>query len=101
MYKKGSKSFRRPLGYSMTKRAAMLRKLFIFLGLGLVWLFIFSIPVGHQGKKLFTVAHYYIVDTKLVHFVTNLIFTTANKTTNTATDMVDDVVNKAHSVPSK
>ena len=72
----------------------MLRNLLIFLVLGLVWLFIFSIPVGHQGKRLFSLGYYYVVDTKMVHLVTDLVSSTANKTGTTASDVVDDVVNK-------
>ncbi|MES2614421.1 MAG: hypothetical protein V4591_03295 [Bdellovibrionota bacterium] len=70
----------------------MLRTFFIFLLLGIAWLFVFSIPVGHQGKKLFDVGYYYVVDTKLVHLVTNLVSTTVHKTGDTAGNVVDDVV---------
>jgi len=72
----------------------MLRNLLIFLLLGIVWLFIFSLPVGHQGKRLFSLGYYYIVDTRLVHLVTDLVSTTAHKTKDTANDMVDDIANK-------
>ncbi len=62
---------------------------------GLIWLFLFSIPVGHHGKRFFHVGYYYIVDTKLVHLVTDILSTSAKKTENTASDVVNDVVNKA------
>jgi hypothetical protein len=72
----------------------MLRNFLVFLLLGVVWLFIFSIPVGHEGKRLFNIGYYYIVDTRLVHLVTDLASTTVHKTGDTATGMVDDVVSK-------
>lgn len=46
----------------------MLRKTILFAGLGFVWLFLFSIPVG-RGKSVYDIAHYYIVDTRPVHWV--------------------------------
>jgi hypothetical protein len=39
-----------------------------FLGMGLIWLFLLSTPVGYQ-KSLFNLGYYYIVDTPPVHFV--------------------------------
>ncbi len=72
----------------------MLKNLLVFFGLGFVWLFIFSIPIGHSKKTIFQIAHFYIVDTKLVHSITNLVTSTAHKTGDTATGVVDDVVHK-------
>lgn len=43
----------------------MIRNSIMFISLGFVWLFLFSIPVGN-GKNVFNVAHFYIVDTKPV-----------------------------------
>lgn len=46
----------------------MARNISIFFGLGLVWLFVFSLPVG-KGKTLYSVLNYYVVDTRPVHWV--------------------------------
>jgi hypothetical protein len=40
----------------------------LFFGLGILWLFLFSLPVG-KGKSLYEVLHYYIVDTQPVHWI--------------------------------
>lgn len=72
----------------------MLRSLFIFFISGIIWLFLFSIPVGHQGKRLFHLGYYYLVDTRPVHFVTNLISKTAHQTEDKANETFDDVVQK-------
>jgi len=44
------------------------RHVSIFFGLGLLWLFLFAMPVG-KGKSLYEVLHYYVVDTRPVHWV--------------------------------
>ncbi len=72
----------------------MIRNIFVFLLSGILWLFIFSIPVGHHHKRVFDLGFYYIVDTRLVHLVTDLVSSTAQKTGDKANDVVDDVVNK-------
>lgn len=46
----------------------MIRNFISFLIFGFVWLFLFSIPVGH-GRVLFDVGHYYFVDTKPVRWM--------------------------------
>lgn len=46
----------------------MVRNVALFFGLGLVWLFVFALPVG-KGKSVYEVMHYYIVDTRPVHWV--------------------------------
>jgi|GEM_PF-627308 len=46
----------------------MARNASIFFGLGLLWLFLFAIPVG-KGRNLHDVLHYYLVDTRPVHWV--------------------------------
>ncbi len=45
----------------------MIRNSIMFISLGFVWLFLFSIPVG-KNKSVFDVAHFYIVDTKPVYW---------------------------------
>ena len=71
-----------------------MKSLLTFFISGLIWLFIFSIPVGHEGKKLYSVGYFYLVDTKPVHFVTHFLFSAANKTEKTASEVVNDVVDK-------
>lgn len=46
----------------------MLRNSMLFVTFGILWLFIFSVPVG-TSKSVFDVAHYYIVDTRPVYWV--------------------------------
>ena len=46
----------------------MARNLTIFFGMGVVWLFVFSIPIG-KGKSIYEVLHYYVVDTRPVQWV--------------------------------
>ncbi len=72
----------------------MLRSFLIFLASGFFWLFVFSIPIGHPGKKIFEVGYFYIVDTKPIHFITNSFFKTVDKTGSKANEVVDDVVSK-------
>ncbi len=72
----------------------MLKSLLIFLLMGFVWLFIFSIPVGTHGKKVFHLGYFYFVDTKFIHSLTGLVSKTAHQTENKANDVLDDVVHK-------
>lgn len=58
-----------------------------FLFYGLIWLFIFSCPVG-KSKKLFDLGHEYIVDSKPVHEVTSYVSSIFNKTKNTVTEEI-------------
>lgn len=46
----------------------MSKKAGIFIIFGLIWLFLFSIPVG-QGKVVFDVASYYIVSSRPVYWL--------------------------------
>lgn len=46
----------------------MSKKAGTFIIFGLIWLFLFSIPVG-QGKVLFDVASYYIVSSRPVDWL--------------------------------
>ncbi len=46
----------------------MARNVSIFFGMGVLWLFLFALPVG-KGKSLYEVMHYYVVDTRPVHWV--------------------------------
>jgi hypothetical protein len=89
-----SKTFRRKKTHSITKKVDMIKNIVFFLAMGLVWLFIFSIPVGHQGKHVFNVGYYYLVDTKLVHKITDFASNTFFKTGSTASNVLDDVVEK-------
>lgn len=78
----------------------LIKKLFAFLFLGLIWLFLFSIPVGND-KKLFQVCYHYIVDTRPVHWVTNKVSMGAKTTENTAKEAAHDVIDKVGSEVKK
>ena len=65
----------------------MLRKTLLFAGLGFVWLFLYSIPLG-QGKNVYNIAHYYIVDTRPVHWIISKVhggYTTTIEATDVST----------------
>jgi hypothetical protein len=68
-------------------------RLVIFLAYGLVWLFLFSIPL-EGSTRLFQVGYYYIVDTKFVHFITDFVKEGTSKTTGAATGAAHEVINK-------
>ncbi|KAB8030613.1 hypothetical protein [Fluviispira multicolorata] len=70
-----------------------LKKLFGFLFVGLIWLFIFSIPVG-EGKRLYNICYTYIVDTRPVRWVKEKISSGAKTTENTAKDTASEVIDK-------
>jgi hypothetical protein len=57
----------------------MVKKSGIFIGLGLVWLFLFSLPVG-KGKNLFELLTFYVVDTRPVHWVVGQVQSTYDST---------------------
>lgn len=46
----------------------MLRPIGLFLGAGLVWLFLFSIPIGH-GKTLYQLGQHYIIKTAPIQWI--------------------------------
>lgn len=69
-----------------------LQKIMAFFIMGLVWLFLFSIPVGHH-KQFYHVGYFYIVDTKPIHVTENAIDKSLNfivkNMLNVATKLVD------------
>lgn len=71
----------------------MLRKTWITLGVGALWLFLFSIPVG-RGKQLFDVLHYYVVDTAPVNWVIKMVGMGITTTGETAKQTADDIVGR-------
>jgi len=78
----------------------MFKKVFIFLIYGFVWLLVFSIPVGN-GKNLFQIGYYYIVDTKPIHWILNKSYYGAKTTEITAKDTALDVIDKISSEVKK
>lgn len=60
----------------------MSKKIGVFLLIGFVWLFLFSIPVGH-GKRLFDIAAHYIVSSQPVLWLMGQIDETVAKTDET------------------
>jgi len=46
----------------------VLRSIGLFLGAGVVWLFLFSIPIGH-GKTLYQLGQHYIIRTTPVQWL--------------------------------
>ena len=70
-----------------------LKKLVIFLIIGIVWLFLFSIPLKND-KLLFNILHFYIVDTKPVHWLKEKITSGAKTTEDTAKDKANSFIDK-------
>lgn len=64
-----------------------------FLFYGFIWLFIFSIPVGHS-KKLFDLGYEHIVDSDVVHTLTSYVSSFFNKTKTTVTESVKEEIKK-------
>ncbi|MFZ9519349.1 MAG: hypothetical protein ACO3A4_02630 [Silvanigrellaceae bacterium] len=52
----------------------MLRSIGWFLGAGFVWLFLFSIPIGH-GKTLYQLGQHYIIKTAPIQWMGSKIVT--------------------------
>ncbi len=73
----------------------MIRSFLAFVVFGILWLFLFSTPIGEHGKKLYDLGYYYLVDNSLVHQIRDIIFTSAHKTEQKASDVVNDVLQKA------
>lgn len=71
----------------------MLRKTCITFGVGALWLFLFSVPVG-RGKQLFDVLHYYVVDTTPVNWVIRIVGLGITTTGETAKQTADDIVGR-------
>ncbi len=70
-----------------------LKKLVIFLIIGIVWLFLFSIPLKND-KLLFNILYFYIVDTKPVHWLKEKITSGAKTTEDTAKDKANSFIDK-------
>ena len=64
-----------------------------FLALGIVWLFILSIPVGYQ-KTLFNLGYFYIVDTFPVHWTIDKIEVLLGHSRVAVSDMSSKVIDK-------
>lgn len=64
-----------------------------FLTLGVVWLFILSIPVGYQ-KTLFNLGYFYIVDTFPVHWTIDKIRVLLGHSKVAVSDMSSKVIDK-------
>lgn len=69
----------------------MIRNLITFLIFGFVWLFLFSMPVGH-GKRLFDVGYYYFVDTRPVHWFFEKFNIGVQESQSKASEAVDKVI---------
>lgn len=69
----------------------MMRNLISFLVFGFVWLFLFSIPVGHN-RILFDVGHYYFVDTKPVRWLIEKFNVGVKASQSKASETLDQVV---------
>lgn len=78
----------------------ILKKLFVFVLYGLIWLFLFSIPV-RKGKNLFQIGNYYIVETKPVHWLLDKAYYGAKTTENSAKDTAHEVIDKVSSEVKK
>ncbi len=78
----------------------LLKKLAFFLVIGFVWLFLFSIPFK-QEKLLFNILHFYIVDTKPVHWIIEKITASAKTTEDTAKDKANSFIDKIDSEMKK
>ena len=72
---------------------AFIRKVFWFFTMGLIWLFVFSLPIGHD-KQLFSVGYYYVVDTKPVKFFEDISEKSVLFLTKTMFDLATDLVDK-------
>jgi hypothetical protein len=77
-----------------------LKKLVIFLIFGMIWLFIFSIPISGD-KKFFQVSYYYIVDTRPVHWILEKIYSGARTSENNAKEAAHEVIDKVSSEVKK
>lgn len=78
----------------------MIEKIKTALFYGVVWLFLFSIPVG-QGKHLFNLAWFYIVDTAPVNWVVNAVTGGIEAGSETAKRTADEIVGKMDSQLTK
>ena len=78
----------------------ILKKLFVFIFIGIIWLFIFSIPVKN-GRLLFQISYQYIVDTKPVHWVTEKVSSGAKTTENNAKEAAHEIIDKVGSEVKK
>ncbi len=57
----------------------MPQKALSFVIIGIIWLFLFSIPLG-QGRTVFDVAHHYVVDSTPVHWILGQVDETISET---------------------
>lgn len=76
------------------------KKLIVFLLFGVIWLFLFSIPMSN-GKKLFQISHYYIVDTRPVHWFLEKVYSGAKTTENNAKEAAHEAIDKIGSEVKK
>jgi len=71
----------------------MFRSLFSFLLFGFVWLFVFSIPVGHN-RLLFDVGHYYFVETAPVRWLIEKFNIGLKQSESKASQAVDQAIHQ-------
>lgn len=72
----------------------MARNISIFFGMGLLWLFLFSLPVG-KGKSLYEVMHYYVVDTRPVHWMVGKVQGTYESTLEATEDTSNTMTHRS------
>ncbi len=61
----------------------MARNISLFLLLGVLWVFLLSIPVG-QGRTVYDLAHYFLVDTAPVNWISGQFSKTVARTQSTS-----------------
>ena len=79
----------------------MFRSLITFLWMGILWLFIFSIPISHQGRTLYSIGHYYLVDTKFIHHTSSFIVSSATKIKELTQELFQSALDKIDSDKNK
>lgn len=82
----------------MLKKA--LKKIGIFTIFGIIWLFIFSIPIS-SNKKIFQFFHYYIVDTTPIHWILEKLRSGFKTTELTTKEVAHKVIDKVDSEVKK
>ncbi|APJ02706.1 hypothetical protein [Silvanigrella aquatica] len=79
---------------------SFIKKLFVFIIYGFIWLFIFSIPLS-SGKNLFEIGYDKIVDTKPVHWILSKVSKGMKKTENNAKEATENAIDKIESEMKK
>lgn len=76
----------------------MLKPIGWFLGAGLAWLFLFSLPIG-RGKTLYQIGQHYIINTTPVQWLGSKISTGYEATLEAATE--NEFKNSVRELPEK